>query len=125
MRVSAYAQAGVDYTKIEPFKRAMIAAARKTLSFPNVRGVHVIEDVVHAHGAGFEYRGNPNDVLVRRLMARLGFRPHFSCKTQEGLGNLNWIAEWMYQFGGTGRTVTVTFLVLLTAFFEKIYFVNS
>jgi len=23
---------------------------------------------------------------------------------QEGLGNKNWIAEWMYQHAGTGRT---------------------
>src|SRR3989338_11601748 len=26
------------------------------------------------------------------------------CSTQEGLGNKNWIAEWMYQNAGTGRT---------------------
>lgn len=26
------------------------------------------------------------------------------CKTQEGLGNKNWIAEWMYQYAGDGRT---------------------
>jgi len=30
-----YAQAGVDYTKIEPFKRAMQEMGKRTLSFPN------------------------------------------------------------------------------------------
>ena len=25
-------------------------------------------------------------------------------QTQEGLGNKNWIAEWMYKFSGTGKT---------------------
>jgi len=44
---------------------------------------------VGAHGAVFEYRG---------------VQPHFWCMTQEGLGNKNWIAEWMYQHAGTGRT---------------------
>jgi phosphoribosylformylglycinamidine cyclo-ligase len=86
---SEYAASGVDYTKIEPFKMAMVRAGKRTLAFPNRRGVFVDEDSVGAHGAVFEYRGR---------------QPHLWCMTQEGLGNKNWIAEWMYQHAGTGRT---------------------
>ena len=86
---SEYAESGVDYTKIEPFKMAMVRAAKRTLGFPNRRGVFVDEDSVGAHGAVFRYRGAG---------------PHLWCMTQEGLGNKNWIAEWMYQHAGTGRT---------------------
>ena len=82
---SAYAKAGVDYTQMEPFKMAMIEAGKKTLKFPNKRGVFVNEDATHAHGAVFEYRGSEQ---------------HIWCKTQEDLGNKNWIAEWMYQKTG-------------------------
>ena len=84
-----YALAGVDYTKIEPFKHAMAEAGKRTLSFPNRRGVFINEKVLHAHGAVFKYTGK--DVPIW-------------CQTQEGLGNKNWIAEWMYQNAGTGRT---------------------
>src|SRR3989338_1983344 len=84
---SAYAKAGVDYTKMEPFKMAMIETGKKTLSFPNKRGVYINEDATHARGAVFEYRGS---------------EPHIWCKTQEDLGNKNWIAEWMYE--KTGKT---------------------
>jgi phosphoribosylaminoimidazole (AIR) synthetase len=87
--VREYAQAGVDYTKIEPFKHAMVEVGKKTLAFPNRRGVFINEGVLHAHGAVYEYRGG---------------LPHIWCNTQEGLGNKNWIAEWMYQYAGTGRT---------------------
>ena len=86
---SEYATAGVDYTKIEPFKMAMVRAGKRTLEFPNGRGVYVDPDSVGAHGAVFLYRGA---------------EPHVWCMTQEGLGNKNWIAEWMYQHAGTGRT---------------------
>ena len=85
MSDSAYARAGVDYTKMEPFKMAMIEAGKKTLLFPNKRGVYINEDATHAHGAVFEYRGS---------------EPHIWCKTQEDLGNKNWIAEWMYEKTG-------------------------
>src|SRR3989344_5331563 len=80
-----YAKAGVDYTVMEPFKMAMIEAGKKTLSFPNKRDVFINEDATHAHGAVFEYRGSER---------------HIWCKTQEDLGNKNWIAEWMYQKTG-------------------------
>jgi len=86
---SAYAAAGVDYTKLEPFKQAMIAAGKRTTLFPNKRDVFIAEDVMHAHGAVYEYRGAAE---------------HIWCTTQEGLGNKNWIAEWMYQRDGTGNT---------------------
>lgn len=85
MTASEYAKSGVDYTKIEPFKMAMVEAGKKTLAFPNKRGVYVNEDATHAHGAVFEYRGNV---------------PHIWVKTQEDLGNKNWIAEWMYERTG-------------------------
>jgi phosphoribosylformylglycinamidine cyclo-ligase len=86
---SAYAKSGVDYTKIEPFKMAMVVAGRRTLKFPNKRGVYIEPESLGAHGVVFRYRGR---------------KPHFWCMTQEGLGNKNWIAEWMYQHAGTGRT---------------------
>ncbi len=66
---------------------AMVEAGKKTLSFPNKRGVFINTEATHAHGAVFEYRG--------------AF-PHIWCKTQEDLGNKNWIAEWMYQ--NTGKS---------------------
>lgn len=81
-----YAQAGVDYKKIEPFKQAMIETGMKTIGFSRARGVKVRDDIMHAHGAVFEYGG---------LMF---------CQTTEGLGNKNWIAEWMRQNASTGRT---------------------
>ncbi len=84
-----YAKAGVDYTKIEPFKMAMVQAGRRTLKFPNKRGVYIEEESLGAHGVVFRYRGA---------------KRHLWCKTQEGLGNKNWIAEWMYQHAGTKRT---------------------
>jgi len=86
MAKGEYAQAGVDYTQIEPFKRAMVEMGQKTLRFPARREVFVNSN---AHGATFEYRGS---------------KPHMWSNTQEGLGNKNWIAEWMYQNAGTGRT---------------------
>jgi len=89
MGKSEYAQAGVDYTKIEPFKQAMVEVGKRTLAFPNRQGVFLNEGVLHSHGAVYEYRGG---------------LPHVWCQTQEGLGNKNWIAAWMYQFAGTGRT---------------------
>ncbi len=86
---SEYARAGVDYTKIEPFKMAMVSAGKRTLKFPNRRGVYIEPESLGAHGVVFRYRGT---------------KSHFWCMTQEGLGNKNWIAEWMYQHAGTGRT---------------------
>lgn len=80
--MSEYAKAGVDYTVMEPFKMAMVEVGRKTLAFPNRRGVYINEDAIHAHGAVYEYRGS---------------LPHAWCHTHEDLGNKNWIAEWMYQ----------------------------
>lgn len=86
---SEYALSGVDYTVMEPFKQAMIATGRRTLTFPNKRDVYINDKLLHAHGAVYEYRGKLS---------------HTWCNTQEGLGNKNWIAEWMYKFSGTGKT---------------------
>ena len=85
MMAREYSQAGVDYTKIEPFKQAMQAIGKRTLNFPNRRGVYIDEEA----GDVFEYRGTHKPLW------------HM---IQEGLGNKNWIAEWMYQHAGTGRT---------------------
>lgn len=82
---SEYAKAGVNYTIMEPFKMAMIETGKKTLKFPNKRGVFINKDATHAHGAVFEYHGKES---------------HIWCQTQEDLGNKNWIAEWMYQKTG-------------------------
>jgi phosphoribosylformylglycinamidine cyclo-ligase len=82
MPQSEYAKAGVNYQIMEPFKMAMIAAGKQTLHFPQQRGVFVNTEAAHAHGAVFEYKGKEK---------------HIWCKTQEDLGNKNWIAEWMYQ----------------------------
>jgi len=81
-----YARAGVDYGKIAPFKRAMQEVGRRTLDFP--RRHHVIVEPM-AHGAAFYFTGS---------------FAHTWIQTTEGLGNKNWIAEWMYQHGGTGQT---------------------
>lgn len=83
-KTSAYAQSGVDYTKIEPFKQEMIDVGRRTFGFPNSRDVHIDPA---GHGAVFQYDGSS---------------PHKWCHVTEGLGNLNWIAEWMYE--RTGHT---------------------
>ena len=86
---SEYARAGVDYSQIEPFKMAMVRAGKRTLEFPNRRDVYIEAESLGLHGVVFRYRGAES---------------HLWCKTQEGLGNKNWIAEWMYQHSGTGRT---------------------
>lgn len=88
----AYAQAGVDYSKIEPFKREMIRVGKLTIKFPERRGVCIYPDVLHSHGAVYYHMDG------RR-------KSPLWCKTQEGLGNKNWIAEWMAQFtAGSGKT---------------------
>ncbi len=71
----------VDHRKMAAFKRKMREAARQTVAFPNRRDVYVDESILHAHGGVWEYRGN----------RRVKF-----CKTTEGLGNKDWLAEWMY-----------------------------
>ncbi len=87
--MSEYAQAGVDYTKIGPFKTMMIEVSKQTAEFPKNRGIRVITDIPHTHGGLWKYEGNGRPIFVQ---------------TQEGLGNLNWIAEWMYQNNPTGPT---------------------
>lgn len=86
---SAYAQAGVDYSKIQPFKDAMVETAKRTAHFPTPRHVSVRTDILHSHGGVWRYTGHGSPIY---------------CNTTEGLGNKNWLAEWMYQFDGTGRT---------------------
>lgn len=87
--LSEYAQGGVNYKLIEPFKAAVIKVAKKTVEFPNRRRVHVDTDLMHAHGGVFEYFGGQR---------------HAWCKTHEGLGNKSWIADLMYAKHPEGRT---------------------
>lgn len=86
MAQGEYAHAGVDYEKIAPFKRAMQEVGRRTLAFPNRRQVMV---EAGAHGAFYWYTGH----LLHRWSP-----------TTEGLGNKNWIAEWMRLYACTGRS---------------------
>lgn len=72
----AYAAAGVDYAKIDPFKHDMAAMAHRTLAFPRRRKVRVDEDGM------FSYRGKGS--------------PRWKLQI-EGLGNKDWIAEAMYR----------------------------
>lgn len=88
MKTSEYAKSGVDYSVMEPFKMAMIEAGKKTLAFPNKRGVYIVKEAIHAHGAVYEYKGKEKNPIW--------------CKTQEDLGTKNWIAEWMYM--NTGKS---------------------
>lgn len=83
--MSEYANAGVDYAKIGPFKAAMQKVSRRTHVFSLRRGVHVQS---HAHGALFETDSS--------VVGPVSF-----AQTTEGLGNKNWIAEWLYQNDGT------------------------
>ncbi len=83
MSSHAYAQAGVDYEKIGPFKAAMKSVGKATSHLPSSRWN--VDVTSTAHGVTFLYRGN--DLL--------GYS-----QTKEGLGNKNWIAEWMYQYAG-------------------------
>src|SRR3989344_1431835 len=78
--MSEYADAGVDYRKLESFKVGMIEVVRKTATFPTSRGVTVLRNLHHAHGGVFTVDAPPGAILVQ---------------TTEGLGNKNWIAEWM------------------------------
>ncbi len=82
---SEYAQF-VDPSKIDPFKKIMREMGERTLEFPLDLDVLVESS---DHGAVWEY---------------IGSLPHAWSGTQEGLGNKNWIAEWMYQNAGTGKT---------------------
>lgn len=84
--VREYAEAGVDPRKIGRFKDLMKDVSRRTVCFSLKRKVEVGSN---AHGAWWRYVGNC---------------AHIFGATQEGLGNKNWIAEWMYQYAGTGRT---------------------
>lgn len=74
---------GVDYTLLQGFKDMMVAVGKATRAFPNTRDVYM-EELWHSHGGVWTYTGT---------------NPHSWVKTHEGLGNKNWIAEWMYKFG--------------------------
>lgn len=90
MGKSEYAlRGGVDYKSLEPFKMAMMDVGRRTLRLPEARDVSIVTSVLHSHGGVYEYTGT---------------RRHRWSKTLEGLGNKNWIAEWMHQFDGTGNS---------------------
>lgn len=80
-----YAASGVDYAKIDPFKRAMREMGRRMFDHPLLRrSVKVYDD------GSFEY-------------THADSTPHRWVQVTEGLGNKNWIAEWMYQKTGNPR----------------------
>ncbi|MDD1779191.1 MAG: AIR synthase related protein [Candidatus Helarchaeota archaeon] len=74
-----YAASGLDYRKIQPFKDLIKQAGKKTFTFPNKRGVFVLDD-----NECYEYRGKE--------------RVHCWRSIHEGLGNKDWAAQWMKQF---------------------------
>ena len=80
-----YAAAGVDYGKIDPFKAAMREIGKRMRGHALYRR----DSVVHEDGS-FEYE-------------RASTVPHRWVQITEGLGNKNWIAEWMYQTTGDPR----------------------
>lgn len=84
MASEAYKQAGVDPSKINPFKDMMGDVAKATLDNPVAHQCRVFPDGTWKYVGSRDYR-NAKPVL-------------------EGLGNKNWIAEWMYQFDGTDET---------------------
>ena len=73
-----YAQAGVDPKKITPFKRLMDEVAARTRTIPRERR----QVYVYPNGA-YAYHGRAAG--------------HRWLGVTEGLGNKNWIAEWMYR----------------------------
>src|ERR1700733_14518889 len=72
-----YAASGVNTKIIGSFKELMLATARKTIAFPNVYGCKVYDD------GSWVYEGDQTYRIAKPVL--------------EGLGNKNWIAEWMYQ----------------------------
>jgi len=79
-----YKKAGLNYKKIQPFKDRLVEVGRRTRTFPNRRDVYVV-----GNNPTLEYRGN---------------KPHAWKTMLEGLGNKDYIAQWMYQFSGTGKS---------------------
>ncbi len=114
MGKSEYAQSGVDYTKIGPFKDVMIAVGKETSAFPNRRGVFINADVSHAHGALYRFRPGKWWQIHKWISFLFHGQPIF-CNTMEGLGNKNWIAEWMYQATGKVYFRNVAHCVALMA----------
>ncbi|MDE2311478.1 MAG: hypothetical protein KGJ93_00105 [Patescibacteria group bacterium] len=81
--MNIYAEVGgVDYKQIQPFKDFMREIGLRTLTFPNRRQV-----IVESDGSYCTWS-----------------KDHRLCQVTEGLGNKNWIAEWMYLFSGTGNS---------------------
>ena len=79
--MSEYAKAGVDSNKIRAFEKIMRGICERTRNFAEAREVSVTPS---AHSGGFLYCGKER---------------HSWETTKEGLGNKNWLAEWMYKFG--------------------------
>lgn len=85
MKKGVYAQlGGVDYSELQNFKDQMVRVARRTRRFAPGKGLW--RDVVPlAHGVYLDTGGGRGVVI-----------------TLEGLGNKNWIAEWMYMYNSVG-----------------------
>lgn len=81
---SEYAKSGVDYSLIGPFKEKMVRVVELTRELPRRWDCEVFAD------GSWRY---------------LGTQPYRHAKpVLEGLGNKNWIAEYMYQSGDTDKT---------------------
>ena len=122
MRKGEYAQAGVDYTKARPFREAMQAVGKRTLHFPEKRGVFIDEESTGTRVTPFEYRGPYS---------------HSWVSVSEFLGNQSYIAEWLYRRTGKSYYDAVGFNLAqiiaidvipggaLPAIFNNVVVVNS
>ena len=84
MEQSEYAKAGVDPNLINPFKALLLKYAKQTIDFPLRHHCRVYAD------GSWNYIGNLRHRIAKPVL--------------EGLGNKNWIAEWMYQFSGMAKS---------------------
>ena len=84
--MSVYAQeGGVDYGLLQPFKEQMMKVARQTRNF-SLEGLFPMRVVPLAHG----------------VYLKLDYLGHGMIITLEGLGNKDWLAEWMYLYDPKG-----------------------
>lgn len=75
----------VNYNEAKVLREAMQKMGKRTLEFPNKRGVFVDKSSIGGHGALYSYEGP--------------YRPKWNQVT-EILGNQNWLAERMYKDTG-------------------------
>jgi len=79
-----YMKSGLNYKLMINFKESMGEVAVKTLDFPKKRDVVIVGK--------------------HRAPEYVGSQPHIWKTMLEGIGNKSWIAQWMYQFSGMGKS---------------------